>query len=87
MATVAMNDVVLYDKWPGYPNFNLSKPTNGFDSTVSGSGNCVSTPLYPPGTKIAINYNATDQSEWPGQSIFCCSKIFLKGRASACCGS
>ncbi len=70
MATVALKDIFLYDKWPGYPNFNLGKPTNGFDSTTSGSGNNVSTALYPIGTKIAVQYSPSDTTRWPGQSTF-----------------
>ena len=82
MATVNLKHVILKDKWPGYPNFNLSKPANGFDSTVSGSGNNVDTALYPPGTKIAVQYTAADQTNWPGQSIFAYLK-FYEGTDSA----
>ena len=70
MAVVGLRHIYLYDKWPGTPNFNLNRPSNGFDSTVAGSGNKVTTPLYPPGTKIARMYTAADQSEWPGESVF-----------------
>ena len=70
MATVALKDVFLYDRWPGTPNFNLGRPTNGFDSTVAGSGNNVDTALYPPGTKIQVHTTAADTTRWPGQSTF-----------------
>jgi len=70
MATVALRDVFLYDNWPGSPNFNLGRPTNGFDSTVSGSGNNATTALYIPGEKIQVPYKAADQTRWPGTSTF-----------------
>lgn len=59
MATIALRDVLLYDRWPGYPDPNLSEPTVGFDSSTQ----CSSTPVWPAGTKIQ-KYN--DSTYRPG---------------------
>lgn len=58
MAGINGNDIVLIDAWPGPVNMNMSIPTNGFDSSREGSGNCVTEPLFHPGQKIAA-YNDT----------------------------
>ena len=63
MAEVSGKDLVLIDQWPGSNDYNMSIPTNGFDSSREGSGNCVTAPLYRPGQKIAA-YNATGR--YPG---------------------
>lgn len=48
MATISLRDVILYDRWPGYPDPNLSEPTSGFDA----SAQCSTAPVWPIGTKI-----------------------------------
>lgn len=55
----ALRDLLLYDRWPGYPDPNLSCPTAGFDA----SAQCSSTPVWPLGTKIQA-YN--DSTYGPG---------------------
>lgn len=59
MAEILLRDVILYDRWPGCPNPNLSCPTCGFDATAQ----CSSTPVWPLGTKIQA-YN--DSTYCPG---------------------
>ncbi len=56
MAGLSLRYVNLYDNWPGEANPNLGIPGSGFDSTNGGSGNCVTEPAYPIGTKI-MSYN------------------------------
>ena len=51
MVAVSLRDIVLEDRWPGTPNFNLGKPKNGFDSTLWTDA---STEEYPIGTKIQV---------------------------------
>lgn len=65
MATVGLKYIVLVDNWPGTPDPNLGKPTNGWDNTTDC---CVTAPTYDVGTKIAW-YN--DATENPGASIMC----------------
>lgn len=55
MATIALRDILLYDRWPGYPDPNLSCPSDGFDS----SAQCSSTPVWPVGTKIQAYNDST----------------------------
>jgi len=64
MATIALRDVILYDRWPGYPDPQLSEPTSGFDA----SAQCSSTPVWPLGTKIQ-KYN--DSTYRPGYFVMC----------------
>lgn len=71
MAEVSGKDLVLIDQWPGPVDFKMSIPTNGFDSSKEGSGNCVTAPLFRPGQKI-VTYN--DGSTNPG--LYTC--IYLK---------
>ena len=68
MASISMQSVVLFDGWPGTPNPNVGPPTNGYDSTKEGSGNCVSTPLFPIGEK-RMGYN--DATHNPGGYTMC----------------
>lgn len=79
MAGVALRDVVLYDKWPGPVNPNIGRPANGFGSTVSGSGNCVTTAVYPVGTKIMTLNDGTYN---PGWSTMCYMQ-FAEGSSAA----
>ena len=51
MVAVSTRDLVLEDRWPGTPNFNLGTPKNGFDSTLWTDA---STEEYPIGTKIQV---------------------------------
>lgn len=63
MAGNYIRHVVLNDKVPGFVNPNLSIPKDGFDGTTYSA--CVTTAVYPLGTKIAV-YN--DATNWPGWS-------------------
>lgn len=60
MATVALTDVVLYDKWPGAVNPNLGVPRNGFDSTSE----CGTANSYPLGTKVMGYEDGTRNPGW-----------------------
>ena len=71
MATIAGKDLVLIDNWPGVVNHNMSTPTNGFDSTKEGSGNCVTTPAFEPGTKIEAYCDSTKNSGWYTMIYLC----------------
>ncbi len=51
MVAVSLRDLVLEDRWPGSPNFNLGKPKGGFDATKWTDS---STEQYPIGTKIQV---------------------------------
>jgi hypothetical protein len=75
MASINLRDVVLYDRWPGYPDPNLSEPTCGFDSTTQ----CSSTPVWPLGTKIQ-KYN--DSTYGPGYFTMCYMQ-FVEGTDQA----
>ncbi|KPL25600.1 MAG: hypothetical protein AMJ75_00380 [Phycisphaerae bacterium SM1_79] len=62
MANICMRNVILYDKWPGVPDPNLGIPTDGFDA--SGTHSCVTTAVYPPGTKIMAYNDGTYNPGW-----------------------
>jgi len=51
MVAISLRDLVLEDRWPGSPNFNLGKPKGGFDAT---KWTDASTEAYPIGTKIQV---------------------------------
>ncbi len=51
MVAVSTRDLVLFDNWPGSPNFNLGIPKGGFDAT---KWTDASTETYPVGTKIQV---------------------------------
>ena len=59
MANMSLRSVILYDKWPGVVNPNMSVPVNGFDSTKEGSGNCVSESIFQIGLKIQAYNDGT----------------------------
>jgi len=65
MATIKLNDLMLYDKMPGPINSRLGKPTDGWDGTIN-AGNCVTSPTFQIGTKI-MGYE--DNSRAPGHYI------------------
>ena len=52
MAAIKLNDLILFDNWPGFVDGHIGKPTDGWDSTQPDSGNCVTTPKFRVGTKI-----------------------------------
>lgn len=60
MATIQLSHINLIDRWPGAVNPNQSIPTDGWDGT---GHSCVTTPVYPVGTKIMAY---TDNSYCPG---------------------
>lgn len=64
MAGINLRNINLIDKWPGTPNPNMGIPTNGFDSSVAGSGNCVTTPVFDVGTKIMAYNDGTYNPGW-----------------------
>jgi len=64
MAGIDGKNVIMIDSWPGPVDYHMSTPTNGFDSTKEGSGNCVTEPLFRPGQKIAAYNDATTNSGW-----------------------
>jgi len=64
MAGINGNDVVLIDAWPGPVDYHMSIPTNGFDSSREGSGNCVTEPLFDPGHKITAYNDTTTNPGW-----------------------
>jgi hypothetical protein len=57
----------------------MGRPPNGFDSTVGGSGNCVTTAVFDVGTKVA-DYN--DGTVNPGWYTMCYMQ-FVEGSDSA----
>ena len=74
MANSTIDDakIVLYDKWPGEVNPNLSIPTGGFTGS---SHHNVATAAYPVGTKIQV-YDSTNK----GYSTFIYLQ-FIQGTA------
>lgn len=52
MGSLAQEDFVLIDCFPGIPNTLAPKPKNGFDSTNAGNRAASGSPTYPAGTKI-----------------------------------
>lgn len=65
MATLGFRYLVLQDGWPGIPNINIGKPTDGWDNTTDC---CVTAPARQIGTKI-LGYN--DHSSNPGNYVMC----------------
>lgn len=65
MSTIKLTQLALVDGFPGTPNPNLSKPTDGWDNTVDNFATTASTDSasYPIGTKI-MGYE--DSSYCPG---------------------
>lgn len=92
MAGINLSSVILYDRWPGPVNPNLSIPADGWDNTLD----CFKTtsandqPSYPLGTKIMAY---SDNSWAPGWytmiylmyhsyeavALYECSKDFSNG--------
>jgi len=64
MANISLRRFQLKDNWPGVPNPNHGVPKGGFDATTGHS--CVTSPVYPPMTKIQTYQSGEDASECQG---------------------